>query len=59
MGDAPLPANFQKALAGEKTVTGLVAEGDGDDQEELEIVLAPNGHGRRVVGVVGSIQKVS
>ena len=59
MGDAPLPANFQKALAGERTVTGLVAEGDGDDQEELEIVLAPNGHGRRVVGVVGSIQKVS
>ena len=59
MGDVPLPANFQKALAGERTVTGLVAEGDGDDQEELEIVLAPNGHGRRVVGVVGSIQKVS
>lgn len=59
MGDAPLPENFKKALAGVKTETGLVAEGDGDDQEELEIVLAPNGHGRRVVGVVGSIQKVS
>ncbi len=59
MCDAPLPANFQKALAGEKTVTNLVAEGDGDDREELEIVLAPNGHGRRIVGVVGSIQKVS
>jgi len=58
MGDDPLPENFKKALAGEKTVTGIVAEGDGDDQEELEITLAPNVHGRRTVGVVGSILKV-
>ena len=58
MGDDPLPANFRKALAGETTVTGIVAEGDGDDQEELEIVLAPNLHGRKNHGVVGSILKV-
>ena len=57
MGDAPLPENFKKALAGEKTVTGIVAEGDGDNQEELEIVLGPNWNNRRVVGVVGSVQK--
>lgn len=59
MSDAPLPERFRAALAGERTVTGIVAEGDGDDQEEMEVVLAPNRHGRRVVGVVGSIQKVS
>ena len=58
MGDAPLPENFKKALAGETTVTGIVAEGDGDDQEELEIILAPNMHGRKNHGVVGSILKV-
>ena len=58
MGDAPLPENFRKALAGERTVTGLVAEGDGEDQEELEIVLAPDMHGRKIAGVVGSILKV-
>jgi len=58
MGDAPLPENFKRALAGETTVTGIVAEGDGDDKEELEIVLAPNMHGRKSLGVVGSIQKV-
>lgn len=58
MGDEPLPENFRKALDGEKTVTGLVAEGDGEDQEELEIVLAPDLHGRKIVGVVGSILKV-
>ena len=58
MGDAPLPENFRKALAGETTVTGIVAETDGDDQEELEIVLAPNMHGRKCHGVVGSILKV-
>ena len=57
MGDAPLPENFKKALAGEKTVTGIVAEGYGSDSEELEIVLAPNWNNRRVVGVVGSVQK--
>lgn len=57
MNDDPLPENFKKALAGETTVTGIVAEGDGEDQEELEIVLAPNLHGRKNIGVVGSIQK--
>ena len=58
MNDDPLPENFKKALAGETTVTGIVAEGDGEDQEELEIVLAPNMHGRKNHGVVGSILKV-
>ena len=54
MGDPPLPGNFKKALGGEKTVTGIVADGD-DDQEEVEIVLAPNLHGRKINGVVGSL----
>ena len=58
MGDDPLPENFKKALAGETTVTNIVAEGDGDDREALEIILAPNMHGRRNHGVVGSILKV-
>ena len=58
MSDDPLPENFKKALAGETTVAGIVAEGDEEDQEELEIVLAPNRHGRKVDGVVGSILKV-
>ena len=56
MDDSPLPANFKKALAGETTVTGIVAEGE-EDQEELEIILAPNQLGRKVDGVVGSILK--
>ena len=58
MDDEPLPENFKKALAGETTAAGIVAEGDDEDQEELEIVLAPNAHGRKIQGVVGSIQKV-
>ena len=58
MNDDPLPENFRKALAGETTVTGIVAEGDEEDQEELEIILAPNMHGRKNHGVVGSILKV-
>ena len=57
MSDDPLPENFKKALAGETTVTGIVAEGD-EDQEEVEVVLAPNMHGHKNHGVVGSIRKV-
>ncbi len=57
MSDDPLPENFKKALAGERTVTGIVAETGDDDQEEIEVVLAPNRHGRKIVGVVGSICK--
>lgn len=58
MGDDPLPANFKKALAGEMTVTGIVAEGDDSDQEEVEVVFAPNSNGRKTTGVVGSLLKV-
>ena len=56
MDDDPLPENFKKALAGETSVTGIVAEGE-EEQEELEIVLGPNQVGRKVDGVVGSILK--
>ena len=57
MNDDPLPENFRKALAGETTITGIVAEGD-EDQEEVEVGLAPNMHGHKNHGVVGSIRKV-
>ena len=59
MGDEPLPERFRQALAGERTVTAIVADGDGDDQAELEIVLAPNMHGRKLQGVVGSLVQKS
>lgn len=55
--DDPLPENFKKALEGETTVTGIVAEAD-DEQEEIEVVLAPNKHGHKCQGVVGSVRKV-
>lgn len=58
MGESILLDNFKKALQGERTLTGIVADGDDGDQEELEIVLAPNVHGHKIVGVVGSIQKL-
>ena len=58
MTDDPLPANFVKALNGETTVTGIVAEGEGEDQEEIEITLAPNRVGNKVIGVVGCLMMV-
>jgi hypothetical protein len=44
-------------LEGEVTITRIVAEGD-CEEEEVEVVLAPNRHGRKCHGVVGSIMKV-
>ncbi len=58
MTDDPLPANFKKALAGETTVTGIVAENENDDNEEVEVVIAPCRLGRKVRGVVGSVIKI-
>ena len=58
MGDAPLPGNFKKALAGETSTACIEAEGDGDERQNLEIVLAPNLRGRKTDGVVGSIVRV-
>ncbi len=59
MSDEPLPEHFKKALEGESSTVGLVAEEseDGND-EEIEIILAPNRQGRKIKGVVGSIIKV-
>jgi PAS domain S-box-containing protein len=60
MSDDPLPANFLKAVDGEETSVGIVAETDGDvdDDEEIEISLAPIRSGRKIKGVAGSIFKV-
>ena len=59
MEDEPLPTNFKKALEGETHTVCIVAEGDeGEKSSEIEITLAPNRVGRKIKGVVGSIQKV-
>lgn len=58
MSDDPLPTNFKKALEGETTTVAIVAEGDGEDQEDLEVTLAPNQVGRKIVGVVGCVERV-
>jgi len=59
MPDQPLPENFAKALEGETSTVGIVAESsEGEDDEEVEVTLAPNRDGRKVRGVVGSIVKV-
>ncbi|MBR7181141.1 MAG: PAS domain S-box protein [Kiritimatiellae bacterium] len=56
MGDHPLPENFAKALAGETTEVCIVAQTDsGEEDESLQITLAPVTDGRKVRGVAGSI----
>ena len=59
MNDDPLPDNFKKALVGEDSTGGVVAEsGEGEHDGEIEITLAPNRDGRKIRGVVGSVMKV-
>lgn len=55
--DKPLPENFLKALEGEESCVGIVAEGEAEDEEEVEVILAPNREGRKITGVVGSVIK--
>ncbi len=58
MSDAPLPEDFKKALEGETSTVGVVAEAENEGREEIEVKLAPNRIGNRIRGVVGSILKV-
>ena len=57
--DDPLPENFKKALAGETTTVGVVAQSDdGGKDEEVEVSLGPVRVGRKLKGVAGSVLKV-
>ena len=58
INDDPIPADFRKALEGESSVVGIVAQGEDGDDHEIEVRLGPNRLANRVVGVVGSIIKV-
>jgi len=58
MSDEPLPERFTDACEGKSSTTGIVAKGDGEDEEEIEIVLGPNRLANKIAGVVGSIHKV-
>lgn len=58
LDDEPLPQQLVKAKQGEKSVTGVVAEDESGVTSEIEVILAPNRQGRKIKGVVGSVQKV-
>ena len=59
MSDDPLPELFARALDGERSATRITAEeGDAAEKKDIEIQLAPDLHGKKTVGVVGSIIRV-
>ena len=59
MDDEPLPALFAQALSGESSATRIRAENsDGGEGEEVEVALAPDLHGKKIRGVVGSVFRV-
>ena len=59
MPDEPLPELFARALDGERSATRITAEeGEAGVKKDIEIQLAPDLHGKKTVGVVGSIIRV-
>ena len=59
MPDDPLPELFARALDGERSATRITAEeGEAGAKKDIEIQLAPDLHGKKTVGVVGSIIRV-
>ena len=59
MTDDPLPELFARALDGERSATRITAEeGEAATKKDIEIQLAPDLHGKKIVGVVGSIIRV-
>lgn len=56
--DEPLAALFKQALAGETAAVRLTAEEDGTDEKDVEVQLAPDRQGKKIVGVVGSVIRV-
>lgn len=59
LADEPLQPLFAKACAGETGELRLHAEGDGeDDGGDVEVRLAPDLHGKKIVGAVGSVTRV-
>ena len=59
MSDDPLPELFARALDGERSATRITAEeGEAGAKKDIEIQLAPDQHGKKTVGVVGSIIRV-
>lgn len=59
MSDEPLPELFARALDGKRSATRITAEeGDAGAKKDIEIQLAPDLHGKKTVGVVGSIIRV-
>ena len=59
MPDEPLPELFARALDGERSATRITAEeGEAGEKKDIEIQLAPDQHGKKTVGVVGSIIRV-
>jgi hypothetical protein len=57
LADEPLQPLFAQAYAGEPGALCLHAEGE-EESEDVEVRLAPDVHGKKITGVVGSVIRV-
>ena len=58
LDDEPMAGLFARALAGETAALRITAEEDGADARDVEVQMAPDVHGKKTVGVVGSVIRV-
>jgi PAS domain S-box-containing protein len=56
--DEPMAALFERALKGETAGVRLTAQADDADPQDVEVQLAPDVHGKKTVGVVGSVVRI-
>ena len=56
--DEPMTALFDRAFKGETVGVRLTAQEDDVDSQDVEVQLAPDVHGKKTVGVVGSVVRV-
>jgi len=56
--DEPLAELFKRALAGETATVRITAEEDGVAAKDVEVQLAPDRQGKKIVGIVGSVIRV-
>ena len=56
--DEPMAKLFERALKGETVGVRLTAQEGDIDSQDVEVQLAPDVHGKKTVGVVGSVVRI-
>lgn len=56
--DEPMSALFEAAMGGKTEAVRITAQENDDDEEDVEVQLAPDLQGKKIIGIVGSVIRV-